>query len=339
MFHGSTHRRSFAARCAALSIAFANILACGLETPPDPLRATERAELDEPLQPLPAGPTVDPARAKLGEILFADASLSSDGTVSCLTCHPLDRAGTDGLAHSRGARGKDTALNTPSIFNLPFAFRYNWSGAYLTLEDEFDAPVQKTFSTTWREIEKKVQANPELSRAFAAAYPDGPTIRTIKDALARYIETLTTPGSRFDAFLNGDADALSRDERRGYALFKELGCSSCHQGAAVGAGSFQRFGVMRDYFAERGGPPPASAELGRFNTTGNPSDRFVFRVPSLRNVARTAPYFHDGSAPTLEQAVTTMARVQLGEHLSPDQVSLIVGFLRTLTGTFRGSPL
>lgn len=322
----------------------AALLACDPEASssvvsPDPSLGAQHPQIDEPLQPLPAAPVVDVARARLGETLFGDASLSADSTVSCATCHPLDRAGADGLTHSRGAVGKETALNTPTIFNLPFVFRYNWNGSYVTLEDEFDAPVAKTFVTTWPEIERKVREKPELAHAFEAAYPGGVSTANIKNALASYIKTLTTPGSRFDAFLLGEADALSVDERRGYALFKDLGCSSCHQGADVGGGSFQRFGVMRDYFAGRAGPPPAGAALGRFNTTNSASDRYVFRVASLRNVTETAPYFHDGSASTLEEAIATMGRVQLGEELDATQIGLLFDFLGSLTGTFKGSPL
>jgi cytochrome c peroxidase len=297
--------------------------------------------VDQPLQPLPPAPIVDAKRAALGAQIFADPTLSSDGTVSCTVCHPLDRAGADGLAHSRGAQGKQAALNTPTIYNATFNFRFNWNGAFATLEDEFDAPVMKTMGTTWDAIDEKLRKNPAMAAGFAAAYPEGVTTANVKDALARYIDTLVTPNSRFDQYLRGDADALSSTERRGYETFKDLGCSGCHQGANVGGNVFQRFGVMRDYFKERtenGGPPPTPAEMGRFDITKAPADRHVFRVPSLRNVALTPPYFHDGSAPTLEQAVTVMGRVQLGRSLTGEQVASIVAFLKTLTGQMNGSP-
>jgi cytochrome c peroxidase len=304
---------------------------------PSPLPARE-----QPLLPLPPAPKVDSRHAALGAKLFADPSLSADGTVSCAVCHPLDRAGADGLSHSRGVKGKETALNTPTIYNATFNFRYNWNGAYATLEDEFDAPVTKTLDTTWDAIVGKLRGDPAMNAAFAGAYPEGVTTANVKDALARYIDTLVTPNSRFDQYLRGDPDALSAEERRGYETFKELGCSSCHQGANVGGNLFQRFGVMHDYFrerGERGGPAPTQAELGRYNTTKIPSDRHVFRVPSLRNVALTPPYFHDGSTPTLEQAVMLMGHVQLGRTLTPEQVAMIVAFLKTLTGPVTGGPL
>ncbi|HXN33511.1 MAG TPA: cytochrome c peroxidase [Polyangiaceae bacterium] len=308
---------------------------------PSPSPASESSAIparDQPLRPLPKAPKVDPRRAALGAKVFSDPSVSSDGTVSCATCHPLDRAGADGLSHSRGVGGKETALNTPTIYNATYNFRFNWNGAYATLEDEFDAPITKTMSTTWDAVDAKLRSDRAFADAFRSAYPDGVTTANVKDALARYIDTLVTPDSRFDQYLRGDTDALTADERKGYEAFKEIGCSSCHQGANVGGNLFQRFGVMHDYFRERGGPGPTEADMGRFNTTKNPSDRHVFRVPSLRNVALTPPYFHDGSAPTLEHAVLTMGYSQLGRRLTTEQVTTIVSFLRTLTGVMKGRP-
>jgi cytochrome c peroxidase len=294
---------------------------------------------EEAIQPLPLPPAVDVKRAALGAKLFADPTLSSDGEVSCALCHPLDRAGADGLSHSRGVGGKETAFNTPTIYNATFNFRFNWNGAYKTLEDEFDAPVTKTMDTTWDAIDEKLRRRPVIAQAFSAAYCDGVTTANVKDALARYIDTLVTPGARFDEYLRGDTDALSAVERRGYETFKDLGCSSCHQGANVGGNLFQRLGIMRDYFREReegGGGASTPEDMGRFSATHLPADRHVFRVPSLRNVALTPPYFHDGSQATLEQAVITMGRVQLGRRLDAEQVGSIVAFLKTLTGQMGG---
>jgi cytochrome c peroxidase len=172
------------------------------------LPATAR---DQPLLPLPPAPSVDPRRAALGARLFSDPMLSSDGTVSCATCHPLDRAGADGLSHSRGVGGVETALNTPTIYNATFNFRFNWSGAFATLEDEFDAPVTKTMKTTWDEIDEKLRRDGAFAKAFAAAYPGGVSTENVKDALARYIDTLVTPNSRFDQYLRGDPDALTTE--------------------------------------------------------------------------------------------------------------------------------
>jgi cytochrome c peroxidase len=290
---------------------------------------------DEPLAPLPAAPHVDPQRSALGMKLFSTASLSSDGSVSCATCHPLARAGADGFVHSRGANGHETALNTPTIYNVSFNFRFNWNGAHTKLEDALDAPIALTLGTTWSAIEHKLRAEPAWRTSFEGAYPDGVTTANIKDALSRYIDTLTTPDARFDQFMRGDTDALDSDERAGHETFKALGCSMCHQGANVGGNMFQRLGVMHDYFqarVEHGGPAPTPADLGRYESTKQHADRHVFRVPSLRNVALTPPYFHDGSVPTLELAVAEMGYVQLGKRLSQEEVTLLVSFLKTLTG-------
>jgi cytochrome c peroxidase len=284
---------------------------------------------------------VDPLRARLGARLFSDASISSDKSVSCATCHPLNRGGADGLSHSRGAGGVVTAVNTPTVYNATFNFRFNWNGQYASLEAEFDAPVTKTMKTSWVAMADQLGRDPSYRSAFAAAYTDGINEKNIKDALARYIDTLVTPNARFDQYLNGDLDALNAEERRGYENFQELGCSTCHQGANIGGNLFQRFGVMNDYFRERaegGGPAATDVDEGRYNVTKNAADHRVFRVPSLRNVALTPPYFHDGSAPTLEHAVRTMAHVQLGRTLSPQQVSSIVAFLKTLTGVSETAP-
>jgi cytochrome c peroxidase len=290
---------------------------------------------DEPLQPLPAAKVVDARRSAVGMKLFSTVSLSSDGLVSCATCHPLDRAGADGFVHSRGANGNETRLNTPTIYNASFNFKFNWNGAYASLEDALDAPIALTLGTTWKAIEDKLRADAAWRTSFELAYPDGVTTANIKNALSRYIDTLITPDARFDQFLRGDVDALTNDERRGYEDFKALGCATCHQGANVGGNMFQRLGVMHDYFqarVEHGGPAATAADLGRYETTQQHSDRHVFRVPSLRNVALTPPYFHDGSLPTLELAVAEMGYVQLGKGLSQEEVALLVAFLKTLTG-------
>lgn len=323
------------AACALYALATGACDAGSAAPGPSSLAEAPPAVRDDLLQPLPAASRVDPQRSALGMKLFNTASLSSDGSVSCATCHPLDRAGADGFVHSRGANGHETALNTPTIYNVSFNFRFNWNGAYTRLEDALDAPIALTLGTTWSAIEAKLLAEPEWKTAFEDAYGDGVSTANIKDALSRYIDTLVTPNARFDQFSRGDTDALTNDERRGLETFKALGCATCHQGANVGGNMFQRLGVMHDYFQarlEHGGAAASGADLGRYETTQQHADRHVFRVPSLRNVALTPPYFHDGSVPTLELAVLEMGYVQLGKRLSPEEVTLLVGFLKTLTG-------
>ena len=292
---------------------------------------------EEPLQPLPARIDLDPAKVRLGERLFSDPRLSGDSSVSCATCHPLGRGGTDGLSHSRGAEGKTTAVNTPTVFNSGLNFRFNWNGVYTTLESELDAPMRRAMGTDAAAVVAQLQTLAEYRESFAAIYPEGITADSFRDALATFERSLLTPNSRFDRYLRGETSALSEEEKRGYALFKSHGCASCHQGVNVGGNLFQRMGVIADYFAERGDLRPA--DLGLFNATANPRDRHVFRVPSLRNVAVTAPYFHDGSVRTLEGAITAMGRYQLGRVLTPDEVRGLAAFLRTLTGEYRGRPL
>jgi cytochrome c peroxidase len=172
---------------------------------------------------------------------------------------------------------------------------------------------------------------------FERIYSDGLTQFNIKDAIIAYELSLTTPNARFDRFLRGDKKALTASEKEGYQLFKGYGCISCHQGMNVGGNLFQPFGIIGNYFTDRG--KVTHADLGRFNVTQDEADRHVFRVPSLRNVALTPPYFHDGSAQTLEKAIAVMVKYQLGRPLEQEQIERIAQFLRTLTGEYRGKQL
>lgn len=294
----------------------------------------------EPISPLPADPQlVDPRRAGLGERLFHDPVLSVDYTISCASCHPLDRAGADGLPASRGVGGAPGTVNTPTVFNAALNFAQFWDGRAATLEEQVAGPLHNPveMGSSWSLVIERLNKSDDYRSLFAELYPQGISAETIADALAAFERSLLTPGARFDQYLRGRTDALSADEIEGYARFKSLGCASCHQGVNVGGNLFQRFGVMGDYFADKGMSNPA--DLGRFNVTGREEDRYVFRVPSLRNVALTAPYFHDGSVETLDDAVEIMARYQLGRPLTREDRRLLVAFLHTLSGSFRGAPL
>ena len=171
---------------------------------------------------------------------------------------------------------------------------------------------------------------------FAGLYPEGVSATAILDAIASYERTLLTPNSRFDRFLDGDERILTPLELTGYRRFLDYGCASCHQGVALGGNMYQRFGVMQDYFAGR---PVSPSDLGRYNVTGKEEDRHVFKVPSLRNIAVTAPYFHDASAGTLEEAVAVMGSYQLGRELGSEDIRSLSAFLRTMTGEWRGKRL
>lgn len=299
--------------------------------------ATARAE---PIAPLPAPPPQDPALVALGERLFFEARLSIDGTTSCASCHVLTEGGDDGLPVSMGVDGRTGAFNAPTVLNAALNFRQFWDGRAASLEEQVDGPLQNEHEMggSWEHVLATLRNDADYRRDFAALYDGSPPHADgVRDALAAFQRTLLTAGAPIDRYLRGDEAALSERQRRGYELFKEAGCAACHQGANVGGNMFQTFGVMGDYFADRGDPTPA--DLGRFAVTGREEDRYVFKVPSLRNVALTAPYFHDGSAASLPEAVSTMARYQLGQAMPAANVALIVEFLDSLTGRIPTAPM
>ena len=301
--------------------------------------ATAPETRHEPIAPIPLTAAVDARKVSLGKQLFHDPKLSRDKSISCGTCHALERGGVDHRARSIGVEQHEGHVNAPTVFNSALNFRQFWDGRADTLELQVDGPLLSSLEmgATWAEVLARLAATPAYATAFQQIYPDGLRRENVRNAIAEFERTLLTPNSRFDRYLRGDAAALTDAERSGYAKFKSYGCISCHQGVNIGANMFQRMGVIRDYFADRGNI--TEADYGRYNVTRNEADRFVFKVPSLRNVAATAPYFHDGSAATLEEAVTVMARYQLGRPLPPADLADIVSFLRTLTGEYEGKSL
>lgn len=286
---------------------------------------------NEPL--LPIGVAIkagaDP-RVELGRALFNDPRLSVDDSISCASCHQVSQGGADKTALSRGVGGKLGSVNAPSVNYAGLNFRQFWDGRAPTLEAQVDGPVHhpKEMGSEWPQIIRKLSQDENFTTRFLSAYPAGLKAETIRDAIARYERSLSLP-SRFDRWLLGDKGALSAEEVAGYSLFKHHGCTACHQGVGVGGNLFQKFGIVENPLARKASMQPA--DLGRFNVTGRSEDSFVFKVPGLRNVALTAPYFHDGSAATLEEAVSTMGRAQLGLRLSSREVELLVLFLGTLT--------
>jgi cytochrome c peroxidase len=274
----------------------------------------------EPITPIPPPPKSDPLKLALGERLFGDPRLSHDGTLACSSCHDIYSNGADNGQRKSARDGSKLTFNIPTVFNAALSFRLNWEGNVRTLEAQAQSALENStnMGTSVAEVLGKLRADHNLTRQFSEAYGHGPDRASLLDALATYERSLLTPGSRFDIWLGGDATALSAEEQNGYRLFKSLGCVSCHQGVNVGGNLFERQGIFR---------PLASP---------NPE---IVRVPSLRNVATTAPYFHDGSAPTLGEAVRKMSAAQLDQTLSDQQVDAIVAFLRTLTGTYRGVPV
>lgn len=284
-----------------------------------------------PVRVLLPVPGLMPARIELGRRLFRDKRLSGDLSLACVDCHDPVKGGADGRKVSQGIGGALGSINAPTVFNSAYNLAQFWDGRVLTLEDQAAGPIHNSreLGSNWGEIIGRLKSDQEMLSAFDRNYPDGLTAANIANALATYERSLTTLNSRFDHFLAGDAHALANLELEGYRRFEALGCVSCHQGMLLGGNMFQRFGVMRDYFANR---QASAADLGRYNVTGRDEDRHVFKVPSLRNVALTAPYFHDGSAATLEQAVLVMGRYQLGRELSRRDIDALVAFLKTLTG-------
>jgi cytochrome c peroxidase len=296
----------------------------------------------EPIAPLPLTVSGDPAKEALGDRLFGDVRLSGDGSMSCRTCHQLRLGGADALPVARRTDGSSLARNTPTVFNVGFNYFFNWDGSTETLEVHAERLISnvEVMHASWPELLRRLRDDTAYLAAFDASYPDGLTKTNVLAALAAYERSLFTPNSRFDQYLRGRREALTQREERGYRLFKSYGCVACHQGMNVGGNMVQKFGVFPSLPTPApSGTPGGPIDLGRFQVTQVERDRRVFRVPSLRNVALTAPYFHNGRAATLESAIDTMARVQLGKTLTADEIDAISGFLRTLTGEYRGQPL
>jgi cytochrome c peroxidase len=290
------------------------------------------ALLDEPIKPVPETLNQDPGRAELGRQLFNDVHLSANNSLSCATCHNLAKGGTDGREYSLGFSGKTATVNTPTVLNAALNFKQFWNGRVDTLEAQINVVMQNSIElgSKWDDVIGKLSQEAHYKEAFATAYKGGITKANVENAIATYVRTLITPNSRFDKYLRGDRNAISDEEKAGYVKFKQYGCVACHQGVNVGGNMFQKFGVMGDYFANRG--MPTEADLGRYLVTGEESDKYVFKVPSLRNIALTAPYFHDGTAKTLDAAVDVMFTYQLGRVASNDDKAAIIKFLDTLTG-------
>jgi cytochrome c peroxidase len=328
-------------RARAAALAATLTLASGCPSGAQSPGATAAPDGAAAIVPLEVPPWVRPGSAAeiaLGGRLFADPRLSRSGKIACDSCHDLNAAGADPYARSPGLDGKPLRRNTPTIFNAALSFALGWTGAFDSLEAATSAAIEspETIGPDWDQVVAGLAADPDYRRGFSAAYGTEPTRAGVVSALAAFERTLVTPGSRFDRYLEGDKTILTPAEVAGYELFERIGCVSCHQGRSVGGNLFVRFGVFE---APGGINRGGSDDPGRQEVTGRPSDRHVFRVPSLRNVAVTPPYFHDGSAATLTQAVTVMARSQLGRSLEPGDVDLVVQFLGTLTGSYDGRQL
>jgi len=271
-----------------------------------------------------------PAQVALGRMLYYETRLSIDSTVSCNSCHLLGAYGVDNRPVSLGVKGQPGSRNSPTVFNAAGHLAQFWDGRASTIEEQAKGPILNPVEMgmpSGDAVTERLKALAEYRAAFAAAFPgeaDPVTYDNLGRAIGAFERGLVTP-SRWDAFLAGDAGALTPAERKGLETFVALGCSACHRGTYVGGGMFQKVGLVE--------PWPEQGDPGRYAVTHRRGDRLVFKVPSLRNVERTAPYFHDGQVATLEEAVRRMARYQLGRDLRDAEVSSVVTWLKSLTGT------
>lgn len=294
----------------------------------------------EPIQPVPEQLPHHAGKATLGEKLFFENKLSGDNSINCAHCHELDEmGGGDGLKRSFGVEGRVGLANSPTVFNAALNFAQFWDGRAPTLEEQVAGPITAhgEMASQWPQVLEKLKSDTYYKKTFSTLYETGITVANIKHAIAEFERTLITPNSRFDRYLKGDDKAISAEEKHGYQVFKEYGCTACHQGANVGGNLFQVLGVMGDYFKDH--PVENDSDLGRFNVTGIDADKHRFKVPSLRMVVLTAPYFHNGAYDSLYDAIRTMAKYQLGREIPDDDVRSIISFLYTLPGEFRGRSL
>ncbi|MDI2090016.1 cytochrome-c peroxidase [Commensalibacter oyaizuii] len=297
----------------------------------------------EPVQPIPESLPVDPKVVALGKKLFFEKRLSGDNSLSCASCHDLQKGGADGLVTATGINGQKGPINVPTVYNAVFNHSQFWDGRAADLEEQAAGPVMNPLemgSTSWEEVANKLRQEPSYEKEFEAAF-GSPVIdkKTITDAIGAYEKTLITPDSPFDMYLKGVEGAINTQAKRGYQLFKDNGCASCHNGVALGGAAYEELGLQSDYFKDRGGKL-TDADQGRFNVTHNTMDKHAFKVPLLRNIALTGPYFHDGSVTSLKVAVEKMLKYQTPFHkLSDQEVDDIVAFLKTLTGKYQGQPI
>ena len=297
------------------------------------------AYANEVIQPIPLSLPQDERIVALGEKLFNDKRLSGDDTVSCATCHALDKGGTDQEQFATGIANQMGDINSPTVYNAMFAFTQFWDGRAATLEEQADGPVNNPIEmgSNWTQAVGKLTQDPAFMQEFLAVYPGGPTKESCIDAIAAFERTLYTPNSAVDKFLRGDTNALNAEEKRGFELFKEHGCATCHAGKAMGGLTYEHMGLARDYFAARGNVK--KPDNGRFNVTNDEKDRGKFKVPTLRNIALTFPYFHDGSTSDLKEAVNIMAKYQKGLDLPDADLTAIAAFLKAATGEYKGAKL
>ena len=286
------------------------------------------APSNEPIQPIQSAKITNQAKVELGKQLFFDPRLSKSGFISCNSCHNLSMGGSDNLSTSIGHNWQQGPINSPTVLNSSLNLAQFWDGRAADLKAQAGGPIANPMEMgfTHNLAVDVLDSIPQYKESFKKVYgKKSVDIDQVTDAIAAFEETLVTPNARFDKWLKGDKKALNKDELAGYTLFKEVGCTACHNGSAVGGNSFQKMGLVEAYATQN----PAEGVAG---LTGNDADRMKFKVPTLRNVELTYPYFHDGAYWNLEEAVDVMARLQLGRKLEKKQITQITAFLKTLTG-------
>jgi cytochrome c peroxidase len=281
----------------------------------------------EPISPIPLENNVNIKKAKLGKDLFFDPILSKDNSTACLSCHDVYNGGADSNIVSTGFANKKGNIQSPTVLNAKYNFKQFWNGRANNLTQQADGPIKNPVEHNMdaKNIEKRMNNSPHYRDKFKQVYgTSNITYKLVLNAIVEFENALTTPNSKFDKFLR-DEIQLSKDEKDGYVLFKQNGCITCHNGINIGGNSFQKMGTFVEYIHSSDYPD-------RSKITNNPNHKNVFKVPTLRNINKTAPYFHDGSAKTLKEAVNTMAKYNLGLELDNDEVDKIVAFLKTLDG-------
>ena len=290
--------------------------------------AAMAAPRNEPIQPIEPAPVTDEAKVELGKQLFFDPRLSKSGFISCNSCHNLSMGGSDNLPTSIGHNWQEGPINSPTVLNSSLNLAQFWDGRAGDLQEQAGGPIANPMEMGFtHDLAVGVIASiPQYVESIKSVYKvDKVSINEITDAIAEFEKTLVTPNARFDKWLKGDDKAITAYELEGYELFKSVGCTACHNGVNVGGNSFQKMGLYEEYVTNN----PAEGVAG---LSGEDADRFKFKVPTLRNVELTYPYFHDGAYWKLEDSVDVMARLQLGRKLEKDEIAKITAFLKTLTG-------
>ncbi len=290
--------------------------------------------INEPIQVIPDSIPVDPAKVELGRMLYNDVRLSVDNTISCASCHDLSKGGTDNKPFSEGVGGQFGGINAPTVFNATFNFVQFWDGRATNLAAQAAGPPTNPVEMahkSWSDIENILAADKEFAKKFTAIYPDGVTEANICNAIAEYEKTLITPNSAFDRYLKGDKEAMTAEQIIGYELFKQYSCATCHAGVNLGGLSYEHMGLRKDYFADRG-TELTEEDYGRGKQEEDTFFDHRFKTPGLRNVALTAPYFHDATQATLLDAVNAMVKYQTKHIVTTDEAKQIVEYLNSLTG-------